>query len=48
MFDPVLYEPYSYPGSDVDFVVWPVIKQSDNEGQVICRGKAAFRSTQAR
>ncbi|XP_076070233.1 uncharacterized protein LOC143041944 [Mytilus galloprovincialis] len=37
------FNPYRKFGSKVDFVVWPVVKLSNDEGKIVCRGTAVFK-----
>ncbi|XP_076071787.1 uncharacterized protein LOC143043287 [Mytilus galloprovincialis] len=37
------FNPYRKFGSKVDFVVWPVVKLSNDEGEIVCRGTAVFK-----
>ncbi|CAC5415461.1 unnamed protein product [Mytilus coruscus] len=38
------FDPYNKSKSElIDYVVWPVVKLSNNEGQVICNGIAEFK-----
>lgn len=37
------FNPYRKFGSKVDFVVWPIVKLANDEGQIVCRGTAVFK-----
>ncbi|CAC5398545.1 unnamed protein product [Mytilus coruscus] len=40
---PQFYDTYSTDGSEVDYVVLPIVKWSTNENEIICKGIAAFK-----
>lgn len=38
------FDPYVKSKSEtIDYVVWPVVKLSNNEGQIICTGIAEYK-----